>query len=98
MATPSEVKAGLDDAAQEIRTARQALKQAKARISSAKANLSNIPTKHAELINTINGYTGANEFETQAQADLSALTSEFGALETKASSAETALDSINFDG
>ena len=96
MATPSEVKAGLDDVAQEIRTERKALIDAQARVQAAKNNLSNIPTKYNDLIATINNYTGADEFEVQAQADKTRLQSEFQALETKADNANTDIQSYDF--
>lgn len=96
MATPSEVKAGLDDVAQEIRTSRQALKDAQARVQAAKSDLANIPTKYADLITTIDGYAGGNEFEAQAVADKNALAGEFNALEVKATNANADLQAYDF--
>ena len=80
MATTSEVKAGLDDIATMIRTARQAFVQSKARIQSARNDLNNIPTTFADALATIDGYTGADAFELLSQAEKAKLQTEFMAL------------------
>jgi multidrug efflux pump subunit AcrA (membrane-fusion protein) len=96
MATSSQVKAGLDDIATSIRAERQALINAKARVSTAKANLNNLPTQFADVIATINAYTPTGAFEQVAKAELTELTDEFQDLKTKATTAETDLDAIDF--
>ena len=96
MATTSEVKAGLDDVAQEIRTERQALKNAKARVAASVAALNSLPTKYADIVATVNGYTPTGSFETEAKDELAKLTTEFQALKTKAATAQAGLDAIDF--
>ena len=73
MATASEIKAGLDDIAQTIRTERQALKSAKARIGTAQGNLAAIPTVFADVIADAGTFPGGAE-------EVAALTPEFLAL------------------
>ena len=94
MATASQVKAGLNDAAQTIRTERQALAQAKARIAAAEANLAAIPTVFADVIQTVNGYGTANAFEAVAKAELAKLFQEFSVLKDAATEAKSALAEI----
>ena len=96
MATPSEVKAGLDDIAATIRTERQALKNCAARVSVALANLNAIPTTFAALIAEIDGYTPTGAFETLAQDEKAKLQTEFTSLKNKAQTAKTGLDAIDF--
>lgn len=96
MATPSEVKAGLDDIAQEIRTERQALKTVKARATAALNALNGIPTKYAPLIGEIDAYDGSDAFETLAKAEKAKLAAEFTALKAKAQQASDALSGIDF--
>lgn len=98
MATASQVKAGLDDISQAIRTERNALLSVKARITTAKTNLNSLPVAYADAIATINAYVGGGEddFEKQAVADLAVLTVEFQALKAKATTAETDLAAIDF--
>lgn len=96
MATTSEVKAGLDDVAAEIRAERQALKTASARVSASVSNLNALATKYAALVSTVNGYTPTGAFETAAKDELTKLASEFTSLKTKATTAKTALDAIDF--
>jgi hypothetical protein len=80
MATASEVKAGLDDIAQTIRTARQQFVNSKAQIQARRNDLANIPTAFSDVIATIDGYTGADAFEMLATAEKSRLQAEFVAL------------------
>lgn len=98
MATTSEIKAGLDDAANAIRAERNALKSAKQRVTTAKLNLGNIATIHANVVAAIQAFDPAttDPFEQQAIAELNLLIVEFNALQTKAGTAETALALIDF--
>ncbi len=96
MATTSEVKAGLDDVATEIRNERAALKQAQARITAAANALAAIPTKYNALIATIDAYAGADDFELLAQAEKNRLAAEFNALKTKANAAKADMNTYDF--
>jgi hypothetical protein len=80
MATTSEVKAGLDDISQMIRTARQAFAQSKARIQSSRNDLANIPTTFSDVLTTIDGYAGSDAFEALAKDEKAKLATEFVAL------------------
>lgn len=91
MATPSEVIAGLDDAARTIRTERQALSQAKARITAAEANLAAIPTVFAAVIEAVNQYGNTDPFEAHAKALLAKLSDEYAVLKTQAGQAKADL-------
>ena len=96
MATSSEVKAGLDDIAQSIRTERQAMANAKARIATGEGNLNLIPTTFSDVLSTINGFSSSttDEFEALCKAELAKMTTEFTALKTDAGTAKTALSTI----
>lgn len=94
MATTSTVKAGLDDVSATIRNARQRLAQSKAAITTAKNELTAIPNTFGDVIAEIDGYTGADTFETLAQDEKARLAAEFAALQADAATAETALSSI----
>ena len=94
MATASQVKAGLNDAAQTIRTERQALAQAKARIAAAEANLAAIPTVFADVIQTVNGYGTQDAFEAVAKAELAKLNAEYETLKSAVTGAKEALAEI----
>lgn len=83
MATYTEVKRGLDDIAQIIKTERQAFANAKARIEAASGNLAAIPTQFADVISEIDGYTGADSAEVLAQDEKAKLAAEFTALRTE---------------
>lgn len=96
MATPSQVKAGLDDIASIIRAERQALVNAKARVTTAVNNLTAIPVNYADVIATIDGYDGSDTFELIAQAEKALLAAEFASLKTKAQTAQTDLGAIDF--
>ena len=94
MATISEIKAGLDDIAQTIRTERQAMKSSKARISSGQGNLNLLPTVFADIIADINGFTPTGAFEELAKDELAKLTAEYLALVSDAGDAVTVLNDI----
>jgi hypothetical protein len=94
MSTISEVKAGLDDIAQTIRTERQAMANAKARISAGKNNLAAIPAQHAAVIAQIDAYIPTGAHETLAQDEKAKLAVEFQTLKDAAATAELALGSI----
>lgn len=96
MATPSAVKAGLDDIAAIIRNERNALIAAKARIAAAESTLNGLPAQFSGFIAAIDAYTGADEFEALAQAEKTQLAAEFQALKTKATTAKTALAAVDF--
>lgn len=94
MATTSQVKAGLNNFSNEIRNSREQLSMAKARIASEKAKLNALPTKYADVIATIDGYTPTGPFETLAKDERAQFTTEFQALSAAATTAETSLSSI----
>jgi uncharacterized protein involved in exopolysaccharide biosynthesis len=77
MATYTEVKRSLDDIAQIINTERQSFASAKARIQTGSANLNAITTQYADVITTIDAYTGTDAAETLAQAEKAKLAAEF---------------------
>lgn len=83
MATTSEVKAGLDSIAEEIAAVRKRFATAKSSIEGGSAALGNIPTKWADVIATIDGYSGTDAFEQLAQAEKAKLAAEFTALKTE---------------
>ena len=80
MATTSEVKAGLDEIAASIAAVRSRFASSKSSIEGGSAALGNIPTKYADVIATIDGYTGVDTFEDLAQAEKARLATEFVAL------------------
>lgn len=98
MATTSEIKAGLDDIAAEIRTERQALRSAQARVNASLAALQGLPTKYAGLIAEIDGFDAqtSDVFERLAKAEKAKLVTEFTALRGKTNAANTALQAIDF--
>jgi len=96
MATPSEVKAGLDDISKVIRAERNALKQATARVSAAVANLNAIPAQFSAVIAEIDGYAPTGAREGLAQSEKAALAAEFTALKVKANTAKSGMDAIDF--
>jgi len=91
MKTTSEVKSGLDDIARMIRDARQMREQTKARLTQAYNQLNGIPTQYGDLITTIDGYTGADAFESNAQAEKQRLAAEFTELKNALEAELTAL-------
>lgn len=80
MATPSEVKAGLDAASDLISGAIRMRAAGKAQLLAARNQLAALATQLADVISTINGYTPTGAFETLSKDELSKLTSEFQAL------------------
>lgn len=84
MATTSEVKTGLDLVAERIAAQRAVVNKAKSNAQQASDALAAIPTDFADLIATIDAYTGADEFETLAQAEKARLQAEFTALKNEA--------------
>lgn len=94
MATVSQVKAGLNDVATEIRQARMEATRCKISIANLNTALGNLATKYADVISTINAYTPTNAFETLSKDELAKLTTEFQALRTDIASAQTSLDSL----
>jgi len=80
MATPSEVKSGLDQISTSITTAKLKLKAAVLNISRQKTDLSTIPSDHADVIATVDSYTGTDAFEDLCKAELARMTTEFQAL------------------
>lgn len=99
MASAAEAQATLESAIQIIRAERQAANSCKARFTAAKNTLVNLPTTLAEGIAIINGYnaTTGTDSEKHAKALLAALQTEFVALRTAVTAAETALASISFE-
>ena len=92
MATPSEVKAGLDDIAETIRTERNALRTAKARIGTGQGNLNLIPTTFADILDEIALVEhDGDAFYEAARAEVASLTPEFIALRDDATGAVTDL-------
>ena len=80
MATTSEVKAGLDDIAQRIRSSRKGFALAKDAIVKTRDGLNAIPTQYADVLNTIGLYGTADAFEALSKDELAKLTTEFVAL------------------
>lgn len=80
MATTSEVKSGIDTIADEIAAVRKRYATAKSNIEGGAAALENIPTKWDDVLTTVNGYTGADAFETLAKSEVSKLAEEYTAL------------------
>jgi hypothetical protein len=96
MATKSQVKSGMQAVSDRIVQNRQRLVSAKAQVTLALNELNAIPADFADLITTIDGYAPTGEFEALAQDEKAALTSEFQALKTKATTAQTDLAAIDF--
>lgn len=95
MATPSEVKAGLDEIAQAIRAERDVVKKVISNAALAASALDSVPAAYADVIGTIGGYAAdtTNPFEQVAKAELDKLTAEFIALKGHADGiASTDLD------
>jgi ABC-type transporter Mla subunit MlaD len=91
MATPSEVKAGLDEVAQQIRASIQDRQTAKEQLQAAKDRLDGLGTNYADVITTIQGYTPTGAFESLAKDEFAKLTTEFQAL---ASALDTAIAAL----
>jgi len=84
MATPSEVKSGLDEIAEFIRARRVTMKGYKTGAASVVTDLDGLATAYSDLITTVNGYGTSDAFEALSKAELAKLTTEFGALKTQA--------------
>lgn len=80
MATPSEVKTGMDAISARISLARAVVKKAQQNTGNAVTDLNAIPEEFGDVIATINGYGTQDAFEAQAKAELAKLTAEFVAL------------------
>lgn len=94
MATPSEVKTGMDAISERISNARATIKKAQLNSGSAVTDLNAIPTEFADVLSTINGYGTSDAFEALAKAELAKMTAEFSALVT----AGTAIVETDLDG
>ena len=94
MATISEVKQGLDDIAQVIRTARFQLKQGKLQLAAVEAQLTALPTDYASVVTQINAYTPTGAYETLAKDELAKISTEFTALKAAATAGKNALAGI----
>lgn len=81
MATTSEVKAGLDEIAQRIRSSRKGFDLAKAAIIKTRDGLAAIPTQYSDVLATIDLYVGTDPFESVTKDELAKLTAEFSALQ-----------------
>lgn len=85
MATPSQVKSGLDEVAGIIAAQRAVVEKAQANAGNASAELTALSSTYSGVIATINGYTDTGDpFEILAKAELAQLTGEFQALKTAA--------------
>ena len=94
MATSSEVKAGLDNIAAEIRMRRNNLKKAKDSIIEQEVRLGNIPTEYQSVIEEINGFIPTGAFETLTKDELTKMTAEFIALKAEAVTAINSLSTL----
>lgn len=92
MATPSQVDTGLDAIAAAIAQATQLQEAAKQSMLRARSLLAQLPTEHADVISTINGYSPTGAFETLAKDKKAKLQAEFVALKTEL---EGYLDSLS---
>lgn len=81
-ATVSEVKTALDGIAKTIAGSISARAKVKAALLAARNQLAALPTKYADELAEINGYTPTGAFETLTKDELSKLTTEFLALKT----------------
>lgn len=84
MATPSEVKSGLDVISNTITAQRAVMTKAKANAQAAADALNALATNYADVVATINGYGTSDPFEAVSKAELAAMTTEFSALVGKA--------------
>lgn len=91
MATVSQVKAGLDEIAERIRTVRTQVKTSSTSLQAAVAALDGIPEAFTDVLTTIDGYAPAGAFETNAKDEKAKLQAEFVALKNAAQAAITAL-------
>jgi lysophospholipase L1-like esterase len=86
MATPSQVKAGLDEIAELIRGQRAVMEKVKSNAAGASAELAAIPTEYADVIATIDAYAAnsTDYFERLAKAEKAKMAAEFTALKADA--------------
>ena len=91
MATRSEVKAGLDAIADVIAGSIRSRAQAKVQLLAARNQLENLPTQFADVIVTIDGYAGGNEFESLTKSTKSLMATEYTALKAALEAELTAL-------
>ena len=86
MATPSEIKAGLDEIAGLIREQRQVMLKAKSNALQASEALAAITTNYADVIAAIDALAAGptDYFERLAKAEKAKLAAEFTALKAKA--------------
>jgi flagellin-like hook-associated protein FlgL len=82
MATYSEVKQGLDEISAQIRAVQTRYNSAKSNIEAGSEALGAIPTKYADVIATIDGYTPTGAFETLSKDEKAKLQTEFQALKS----------------
>jgi hypothetical protein len=96
MATPSQVKAGLDAIADLISGQRAVMEKVKSNAVGASAALGAIPTNFADVIATIDAYAAnsTDYFERLAKAEKAKMATEFTALKADAD-AVAALDLNN---
>ena len=99
MASPSEVKAGLDAISRSIASNRQRLKQAKQGVAEATAALQALPSTYTDVITTVQGYSPATTVLTEqvAASELGELTAEFMQLRAKGQAAKDALNDLGFE-
>ena len=84
MAETSEVKSGLDEIGQIIAEQRAVVDKAKSNAQSASSALAAIVTDFADVLATIDAYTGSDAFESLSQAEKARFTAEFIALKAEA--------------
>ena len=82
----SEVKAGLDDIAREIRSKRAVIADAKAQLEAAVAELNGVPAAFASVITQVQAL-GTDPSDVVYKDELTKLTAEFLALVTSANGA-----------
>lgn len=83
MATSSEVKQGLDDIAEIIRTARSVFTKCKSQIQEQNTILTAINSNFSDIAVTIDGYTPTGSFEELAQDEKAKLLAERNSLQTE---------------
>jgi hypothetical protein len=82
MATPSQVKSGLDDISDVIVAQRQTMKGLVSSAGSVGATLDGLASTYGDVIATINAYAAntTDAFELVSKAELAKMTAEFTAL------------------
>lgn len=86
MATPSQVKSGLDDIAHTIAKNRERMLGIKSTATEVSQSLDLLASTHADVVNTISAYpaNSTDYFERTAKDSLTKLTNEFVALKADA--------------